>query len=104
MRILTDSIDIFTCEPNNDLLSNRGENEAYVIANPGHEYAVYFPNGGSVDINLSTSGKAGTKMVTIKWLNIDKSEWTEEGEISFSNSLTLSALTEDHWAVLIHLK
>ena len=104
MRILTDKMDIFTCEPHNDLLSNRAENGAYTIANPGREYAVYFPNGGSVDINLSTSEKADTKAVTIRWLNIAKSEWTQEGEIPFSDSITLSALTEDHWAVLIQLR
>ena len=101
MRILTDKMDIFTCEPHNDLLSNRAENGAYTIANPGREYAVYFPNGGSVDINLSTSEKADTKTVTVRWLNIGKSEWTQEEEIPFNDSITLSAPTEDHWAVLI---
>ena len=43
MRTLTNEMDIFTCEPYNDLLSNRIENEAYTFANPGQEYAVYFP-------------------------------------------------------------
>ena len=80
------------------------ENGAYTIANPGREYAVYFPNGGSVDINLSTSEKADTKTVTVRWLNIGKSEWTQEEEIPFNDSITLSAPTEDHWAVLIQLR
>ncbi len=104
MRILTDSMDIFTCEPHNDLLSNRGENGAYAFANPGREYGVYFPNGGSVDINLSTGEKIDAKTATIKWLDIGKSEWAGDAEISFSDSITLSAPTEDHWVVLIQLK
>ena len=99
MRSITDEMDVFTCEPHNDLLSNRAENEAYTFANPGREYAVYFPNGGLVDINLHVM--KDTKTLTIRWLNIAKSEWTQEAEVPFEDSLTLSAPTEGHWAVLI---
>lgn len=100
MRTITDAMDIFTCEPHNALLSNRADNGAYTIANLGREYAVYFPNGGSVDINLSAMKAA--KMLTVKWLNIAKSEWESEEQIPFSDSITLTAPTETHWAVLIH--
>ena len=99
MRSITDEMDVFTCEPHNDLLSNRAENEAYTFANPEREYAIYFPNGGSVDINLHVM--KDTKTLTIRWLNIAKSEWTQEAEVPFEDSLTLSAPTEGHWAVLI---
>ena len=102
MRMITSEMDVFTCEPHNDLLSNREENEAYTIANPGRKYAVYFPNGGSVDINLSAMKTV--EVLRIKWLNIAKSEWAQEAEIPFSDSIILSAPTEDHWAVLIQSK
>ena len=104
MRTITDEMDVFTCEPHNDLLSNREENEAYTFANPGREYAVYFPKGGSVDLNLNADGKTDTKTVTIRWLNIRKSEWKKQEETPFSESITLSAPTEAHWAVLIQSK
>ena len=102
MRTITDEMDIFTCEPHNKLLSNRADNGAYTIANPGREYAVYFPNGGSVDVNLSAMKDA--KVLTVRWLNIAKSEWEPEEEIPLSDSITLSAPTEAHWAVLIQSK
>ncbi|MCY4552193.1 MAG: hypothetical protein OXC79_00855 [Candidatus Poribacteria bacterium] len=102
MRTITDEMNIFTCKPHNDLLSNRADNGAYTIANPGREYAVYFPNGGSVDINLSAMKDA--KVLTVRWLNIAKSEWELEEEILLSDSITLSAPTEAHWAVLIQSK
>lgn len=102
MRTITDEMDIFTCEPHNALLSNRADNGAYTIANPGREYAVYFPNGGSVAINLSAMKNA--KMLTVRWLNIAKSEWAQAEEIPFSDSITLSAPTKTHWAVLIQGK
>ena len=104
MRMITGEMDVFTCEPHNDLLSNREENEAYTFANPEKEYAVYFPKGGSVDIDLSLDEKKDAKTVTIRWLNIRKSEWKKQEEIPFSESITLSAPTEAHWAVLIQSK
>ena len=99
--MITDEMDIFTCEPNNDLLSNREENEAYTIANPGKEYAVYFPKGGSVDLNLSDAEKTDANTVSVRWLNIHNSKWNEKEEIPFSDTITLTAPTEAHWGVLI---
>ena len=104
MRMITDEMHIFTCEPNNELLSNREENEAYTITNPGKEYAVYFPKGGSVDINLGVGKNLDAEKTIIKWLNINTSEWKKEEEISYSDSITLTAPTKAHWAVLILIK
>jgi len=104
MRMITDKMDIFTCKPNNELLSNREENEAYAFVNPGKEYAVYFPKGGSVDLNLITDGKTDATSLSITWLNIHNSKWKEKEDIPFSDSVTLTAPTEAHWAVLIQAK
>ena len=104
MRMITDEMDVFRCEPNNELLSNREDNEAYTFAHPGKEYAVYFPKGGSVDLNLSVGKRSDAETVKIRWLNILKSAWTTEQEIPFSDSITLSTPTESHWAVLVQVK
>ncbi len=104
MQMITDEMDIFTCEPNNDLLSNKEENEAYTIANPGKEYTVYFPKGGSVNINLGVGKNLDAEKAIIRWLNINKSEWKKEEEISYRDSITLTAPTEAHWAVLILIR
>lgn len=71
MRMLTDNMDIFTCKPHNDLLSSRSENEAYAIVNPGKEYAVYFPDGGTVDLDVS----AAQDSLKARWLDISQSRW-----------------------------
>ena len=47
-RAFAEAFDIFHCSPRPDLLSERDENEAYCLANPGHVYALYFPTGGEV--------------------------------------------------------
>jgi hypothetical protein len=75
MRLVTAEIDIFTCEPHMDLLSERSRNEAYCTANPGASYAVFFPDGGNVRLNVS---KAGDRSLTVRWLDIRNSHWIGE--------------------------
>ncbi|RKU28355.1 hypothetical protein C6497_09040 [Candidatus Poribacteria bacterium] len=104
MRMITDEMDVFTCEPQNQLLSNREDNEAYVIANPGKEYAVYFPKGGSVDLNLNVKDEKDAKTVRLRWININKSEWKLEKKMSFKDSITLTQPTDSHWAVLVQIE
>ena len=96
-RMLTDSMDMFTCKPHNDLLSNRKENGAYATANPGKEYAVYFPNGEPADIDLSHAHGN----LTARWLDIPGSRWVQEETLEGGGTVTLSPPGTDHWAVHI---
>jgi hypothetical protein len=96
-RMLTEEITLFSCEPKNDLLTDREENEAYCLAEPGKQYAVYFPVGGEVQLDVSDAKGE----LRLKWLNIQKSEWREEEKISSGDSLTLKAPGEGHWAALV---
>jgi hypothetical protein len=106
MRVLTDDMDIFSCEPHNDLLQNRSWNEAYCTAHPGVEYAVFFPDGGNVLLDVSATGG---KPLTVRWLDIRKSRWTGEatrvkveGGVESSIPLRLITPTEEgYWAVLV---
>ncbi len=71
MSKLIEKFDIYHCEPNNNLLDNRKDNEAYCNANIGKKYAVYFPDGGSVDLITWSYSEE----MTLEWLNISESEW-----------------------------
>ena len=97
MRLLTDKINIFTCEPHNDLLSDRQSNEAYCIANPSKEYAVYFPNGGEVTLNASSLKKPAA----VRWLDIMKSKWENTQDIKSGSELKLRCPSRGYWAALI---
>ncbi len=97
MRMLTDEITLISCEPNNDLLSGRESNEAYCLANPGKQYAIYFPNGGEVELDVSDAKSE----LTLKWLNILKSEWSGEESVSNGDSLALKAPGKGHWAAFV---
>ena len=94
--MLTDRIDIFATEPRNDLLSDAGT-EAYCAAEPGMQYALYVPNGGSVHLDMS--GAEGEWMLT--WLDISESEWSEEETVEGGEHIEITAPNEGQWAAAI---
>lgn len=97
LRMFTDAMNVFRCEPRNDLLINRADNEAYCLAEEGRQYSVFFNNGGSVDLDLSESSGE----LEIKWLDIEKSEWGYTATITGGGTHTLSSPSSGQWAVLI---
>jgi len=56
MRMAANRIDFFRAEAHNELLIQREENEAYCRAVPGKAYLVYFPDAGSVELDLASPG------------------------------------------------
>ena len=102
MRLFLKSTNIFDCEPDNALLSNRSGNEAYCTANPGRQYAIFFPDGG--DVHLDVSAAKG-KSPYIKWLDIRASEWWKEiNKTPFPENGLLRLVTpreEGYWAVVV---
>jgi hypothetical protein len=97
MRTLMDEMNVFTCEAHNDLLSDRKPNEAYCLANPGKEYAVYFPDGGEVTLGISDV-KGNMKA---KWLDIAQSKWETQQTLETGRSVTLRAPQSGPWVVLV---
>ena len=65
-RMLTDAVNVFACQPHNDLLSERAENSAYCMAQPGVEAAVVFLDASKVV--LDTSSMPGD--LRVRWLDI----------------------------------
>jgi len=99
MRLLTANLDFVNAVPDSRsrLLSNRSGNEAYLSYIPRKQYAVYFPNGGSVDLDLSEA--AG--QYVMKWLYIAQSRWAREETLEGGGTVTLSPPGTGHWAVWI---
>lgn len=69
-------LDIFKAEPNNHLLRERQDDEAYVAAVPGQQYVIYFPNGGDVRLDLKDADAA----LQVRWLEVLQSRWVGEWE------------------------
>lgn len=83
MRMLLEKLAIVHCSPDikSELLRNRDDNEAYLTYNPNQQYAIFFPNNGDVDINLTNT----TGTFSVQKLDILKCEWHDLGSINGGN-------------------
>ena len=102
MRLLTAELDIFNAVPDSKsrLLSNRSTNEAYLTYIPGKQYAVYFTDGGTVDLDLSEAKGS----FIIRWLDITKSRWHSGKKarvVKGGQKVTLRVPGKGPWTVLI---
>lgn len=104
MRLLMRELDIFRCTPDSasKLLSDREVNEAYLTCIAGEQYAVYFPDGGSVNLDLS----AVKDTFAVKWLDIGNTKWQSapQGGVKGGSSIPLKTPGSGHWLALLTKK
>jgi hypothetical protein len=100
MRMFSDEMDIFNCIPSNHLLGNRVPNEAYCLAEEGKQYALYFPDGGEVMLNLS----AVDGELELRWMSIGQSSWLKTETRQGHEQVRISTPGRGQWAVLIQPK
>jgi hypothetical protein len=99
-RQFTDELNVFSMEPRNDLLSDRSENEAYLLAEPGKQYALYFPkDAGDGRVTLDLTEAKGRW--TLKWLNILESQWGQEQTLEGGKKVQIKKPDDGHWAAVI---
>ncbi len=109
-RILEGKVRLWNLSPHMELLSDRETNEAYLAAKPGRDYVVYFTDGGSVGLDLSTArGVFG-----ITWISVSQGITTRTSAvggytpmpdtIQGGRVVTLSAPYQGGWlAVLVRV-
>jgi hypothetical protein len=90
-------VPVWTVNPSGELLSGREKNEAYLVADPGKAYIVYFPNGGEVQLDVS----AATGTLKARWINIDTGEWDKSQDFQTGNNISLSAPGRGNWVVVV---
>jgi hypothetical protein len=98
-RVFQEAFDVFRAEPdvNSSLLVDREPNEAYLAYTRGKQYAVYLTRGGKVGLDLrDIQGR-----FVMKWLDIAKSQWFGEQDISGGDIIEIEAPGEGHWIVVL---
>lgn len=75
-------------------LRDRSPNEAYLTRIGTEAYAVYFPNGGDVQLAVPADQE-----LTLKWLEISASRWTPETKVR-GRSIRLKAPGDGQWVAL----
>lgn len=95
-RMLTDRIDVFTCHPANELLVNRSRNEAFCLANPSVEYALYFCDGGDLYLQCDTD-------TTVEWLHVHSGQWHKPVFVPSVDGLAhlVTPAYSGYWAALV---
>jgi len=96
-RMLTDAVNVFECQPHNDLLSERAENAAYCMARPGVEAAVVFMHEGKVV--LDTACMPGD--LRVRWLDVTNSEWLPVQTVAQTAQLNLETPLHGLQAVVV---
>jgi hypothetical protein len=99
LRMFTDELGIFTCQPRPDLIHDDigWGSEAYCLAEPGRAWAVCFPGGGAVRLNCSEVDGD----VSIRWLDVRASTWGPEELRPAGSSMWLTAPSGAFWAALV---
>ncbi|MCF6268968.1 MAG: hypothetical protein L3J41_04600 [Melioribacteraceae bacterium] len=83
VRIIEEKIKFWDVEPHQELLGDRESDEAYLAANPGKEYVLYYTASGQGAVTLDLSNYSGTEF-EVSWINIS------EGTLDISKTVTIS--------------
>ncbi len=97
VRKLESKIPAWTLSPANDLLSEREPNEAFLAANPGKAYALYFPQGGTIKLELPDADAPWLA----HWIDVISGEWGPQQPFSGSATAIITAPGPGHWAAAI---
>lgn len=95
--MLLNNIKIFKCNPSNELLTARYEDQAYCISNLPEEIVVFFTTSG--EVNLDTSKMSSKIMVC--WLDVERSIWLDPHYLENYSNLELKADNNGICAVVV---
>ncbi|NLV41030.1 MAG: hypothetical protein GXY15_07355 [Candidatus Hydrogenedentes bacterium] len=97
VRKLESKIPLWSVHAANGLLSDREQNAAYLAADPGKAYALYFPAGGKVTLDLSTA--AG--QMSAHWIDIATGEWGPVQPLEGGAKREITAPGPGNWAAAV---
>ncbi len=80
-----------------DLLHDRAPNTAYLAADPGRAYVLFFCNGGKVSLDLKDASGA----VRGQWVNIGTGEWGEALELAGGTLQPIAAPRPGPWVAVL---
>jgi hypothetical protein len=87
-------------EPGNVLLSNRGENEAYLASKSGNSYVLFFTDAGEVGLDLTKFEKE----FNLKWYDVRKGKLVSESKIKGGKIVSLKVPGELEWVAVLTAK
>ena len=100
-RKVETKVKFWDVEPRLDLLTNRQSDEAYLAADPGDTYILYFTKNGGGSVGLKLDSYRDAKF-TLRWINIDSGKWGPIKTISGGSTVTIDRPNDSsHWVATI---
>jgi hypothetical protein len=102
-RKVETKVKFWDVEPRLDLLTHRESDEAYLAADPGKAYILYFTKNGGGSVGLKLDKHLGT-MFELRWINIDTGNWRPNAIPALSGSGTVTIKRPNgsaHWVATI---
>ncbi|MFO8007190.1 MAG: hypothetical protein R6V05_05565 [Candidatus Brocadiia bacterium] len=96
-REVTDALDLVRCQPAPELLDAAGDKEVYCLAEPGRQYALYFPAPNQATLDLSDAPQA----MGMRWYDIDGGTWREAEPLGGGTPVALQPPGEGQWAAVV---
>ncbi len=88
-------------EPRLDLLTDRQLDEAYLAADPGKAYILYFTKNGGGSVGLKLDSYPDTTF-GLRWVNIGTGNWGSTATISGGSTVTINRPNgSSHWVATI---
>jgi len=96
-RKLESLIKLWGVEPAQELLRDRKPNQAYLAARSGQAYALYFTDGGSVGLDLTSAPGS----FEVRWIDIGTGNWGRQETLTGGAVVTVTAPARGHWVAAI---
>lgn len=100
IRKVEEKVKFWDLKPMMNRLSNRVENEAFLIGKVDETYLLYFPSEGEVKLDLNTQEKE----FELSWITLEKSEWGAPKLIKGEPKLSIKTPTNAGSLALIQAK
>lgn len=98
-RLLLEEFDIFNADPDAESakLAARGEDEAYLTSVGDRQFAIYFPQGGSLELDLTSA----ENNYSLRWLQLNTSTWQPSNTVNGGQWVKLQTPTGVGWVALL---
>ncbi len=98
LRMAESRVAFWDIEARMDLLTARSTGEAFLAASPGEKYLMFFPSGGSVNLDLQ---EYNGKSFSLEWVSLSTANWGPKSILDGGTSVRINTPDHDSWIAIL---